>query len=131
MTDGFPFQLYGTSYLFVNFALTGLLSLCPLSFEPFLALLGAERFNALSHILVSVEVALGHVRRLRHCVKIHDLLLSQDLVNGLVNTLLCLLRFVVSICQETVSVRLSCGFFLHVRCALSAGVYSRIALPAG
>jgi hypothetical protein len=85
-----------------------LLSLCPLSFKPFLTLLYAERFNTLSHILVSVEVSLGHMGSLCHRVEIDGLLLTKKLVNSLVNPVLSLYCLAMGIRQQTVGVRQCC-----------------------
>ncbi len=68
-----------------------LLLCCPLPFDALLALLGAQRFDTLSHVLVCIEIAFGHACCLRHRIEIYGVLLSEELINRLVDTLLCLL----------------------------------------
>jgi hypothetical protein len=53
-----------------------LLAFCPLSLNALLALLSTQCFDALSYLFVSIQVALGHIRRLRDRIEIHGVLLS-------------------------------------------------------
>jgi hypothetical protein len=96
-----------------------------------LAELCSERFDALSHVGVCIQITLRHMRRLRNAIEIHNFLLSQKSVNGLVDTLLGFRCFALRMCEETMRVWLNRCFLPHVRFALSSGVYSRRALPAG